>query len=115
YERQKLEGSLKAEKQGLLLHGLNESQVAEILETRKLLQTLVVRAPEHAHEASHSAPEHLFHVQKLNVLPGQHVEAGAPLCILADHCELLVEGRAFEGDVERLRRALEAGWPVTAH
>lgn len=120
YERQKLEAALRAERQGLVLHGLTESQVDDILETRKLLQTMTVRAPQQPHEQAHGdesgdKESHLFHVQRLDVQPGQQVEAGNPLCILADHCELFVEGRAFEDGAEQLKKALEEGWTVTAH
>lgn len=120
YERQKLEAALKADTQGLILHGLTEAQVDDILKTRKLLQNLVVRAPQHARDEGRAAageakPAELFHVQKLDVQPGQQVEAGSPMCILADHAELFVEGRAFEDNVEQLKQALEERWPVRAH
>lgn len=120
YEKQKLEGSLVAEKQGLLLHGLSEIQVEEIQKSRKLLQTMVVKAPEQSHddsetESSNGGHPHVFHLQKLDVQPGQQVEAGATLGTLADHCELFVEGRAFEDGMESLRQALTKDWPVDAH
>ena len=120
YERQKLEASLKAERQGLILHGITEPQVEDILQTRKLLQTVVVRAPQQSHEGHHhdeksAKTDHPFHVQQLNVQPGQQIEAGSPLCILADHYELFVEGRAFEDGAEQLKRALDQGWEVNAY
>jgi len=120
YARQKLEASLKAQRQGLVLHGLSDSQIDDILKSRKLLKTLVVRAPEQSHEelpsdTAAAGKEHVFHVQRLDVQPGQQVDAGSPLCILADHCELFVEGRAFEDGAEQLKRALAESWPVKAH
>ncbi len=114
YERQKLEASLLAERQGLLLHGLSDPQVDEILKTKKLLQTLSVLAPSHEHAHEHCREEHLFHIQELNVKLGQHVDAGALLGIVADHCELYIEGTAFEDDAERLRQALHAGQEISA-
>lgn len=59
-------------------------------------------------------PAHLFHIQALPVQLGQQVEAGQLLCVLADHCELFLEGQAFEDDVARLRRAAAAGWEIQA-
>jgi multidrug efflux pump subunit AcrA (membrane-fusion protein) len=120
YERQKLEASLKAERQGLILHGITEPQVEDILKTRKLLQTIVVRAPQQSHEGHHhdeqsAKTDHPFHVQQLNVQQGQQIEAGSPLCILADHYELFVEGRAFEDGADQLKRALDQGWEVNAY
>ncbi len=58
--------------------------------------------------------EHLFHVQKLPVQLGEHVQAGQLLCVLADHCELYIEGRAFEDDAIWLRAAAREGRSVTA-
>src|SRR5690606_13580038 len=47
YEQQKLEASLRAERQALLLHGMTEDQVDNILSKQQLLRTITVRAPEH--------------------------------------------------------------------
>jgi len=116
YERQKLEASLLAERQALLLHGLSETQVDQILRTRQLLRSLTVSAPDHEHEGESGAcaEEHLFHVQQLSVVQGQHVEAGETLCILADHCELYIEGHAYEDDAEALRAAVRDRIPISA-
>jgi multidrug efflux pump subunit AcrA (membrane-fusion protein) len=114
YEKQKLEASLRAERQALRLHGLSEEQVAAILSGRELLGSLSVQAPSHEDQNETCRHEHLFHVQQLAVKPGQQVEAGQMLCVLADHCELYVEGRAFEDDAQRLREATEKGWSVSA-
>jgi multidrug efflux pump subunit AcrA (membrane-fusion protein) len=114
YEKQKLEASLLAGKQALLLHGLSEGQVAEIRKSKQLLQTLTIRAPAHTHASDSCTEDHLFHVQRLSVSQGQQVAAGQELCVLADHCELFVEGRAFEDDARRLREAAKEGWTITA-
>jgi len=53
-------------------------------------------------------------VQKLVVEQGQHVSAGDLLCVLANHAELDIQGRAFEQDIPVLARAAKNGWPVTA-
>jgi multidrug efflux pump subunit AcrA (membrane-fusion protein) len=50
----------------------------------------------------------------LPVKTGQQVEVGQTLCVLADHCELYIEGRAFEDDAARLREAMQKDWPVSA-
>jgi len=115
YEKQKLEGSLKAETQALLLHGLSEQQVADILKTRQLLQYVTVVAPKHVHDEAAGEQEHLYHVQQLAVKLGQQVEAGKVLCVLADHCQLLIEARAFEDDAASLREAARQGQMISAH
>jgi cobalt-zinc-cadmium efflux system membrane fusion protein len=113
YERQKLEAQLRAQRQALLLHGLSQADVDGIVSTRQLLQSLTIRAPQHEDDCE-CAEEHLFHVQELSVERGEQVEAGAPLAVLADHCELYIEGTAFEEDAERLRQAAADGVNVSA-
>lgn len=114
YEKQKLEASLRAERQALLLHGLKENDVESILRDRKLFQSITVSAPAHGHDSEACREDHLFHVQELPVKLGQQVEAGQVLSVLADHCELYIEGRAFEDDAARLREATRQGWEVSA-
>jgi len=114
YEKQKLDAAILASEQALLLHGLSDEQVAEIRTTRKLLKSLTIRAPDHEHEGSRCGPDHLFHVQTISVSPGEQVDAGRELGVLADHCELMVEGRAFEDDAPPLRQAVKEGWDVSA-
>ena len=46
YEKQKLEGRLKAQRQSLLLHGLTPQQVDRIVETRDLVYEVRVDVPE---------------------------------------------------------------------
>lgn len=114
YEKQKLEATLRSSRQALLLHGLSEEQVDSILINRQLFQSIIVSAPTHLDDADACTGEHMFHVQELPVSPGQQVEAGQTLCVLADHCELYIEGRAFEDDASRLREAARNGWTLTA-
>jgi len=109
YERQKLAARLQAQRQALLLHGLVDDQVDEIAKTRYLLQSLTIRAP-----ARVDLDEHPYHVQSVAVQLGQQVTAGDTLCVLADHCELYIEGTAFEADTPELRKAIEVGTPVAA-
>lgn len=114
YEKQKLEAAQRAAEQALLLHGLSTEQVSAILTTRKLLQSITVFAPKQQHSEEACATTHSFHVQSLPVSPGEQIEAGIELCVLADHCELYIEGRAFEDDAGRLRRAAQDGWSISA-
>jgi cobalt-zinc-cadmium efflux system membrane fusion protein len=114
YERQLLEASLRAERQALRLHGLSEEHVEAVVRDRKLFQTLTVRAPAHDDDDENCREDHLYHVQQIPVTLGQQVTAGELLCVIADHCELYIEGRAFEDDAARLRQATREGWDVTA-
>jgi len=114
YERQKLQAALRAQHQRLLLHALTEEQVDQILETRSLLQEMTIVAPKQTEQSRHDVPEGHYHIRKLYVREGQHVDAGQSLCVLGDHCELFIEGRAFEEDADRLSEAAEHGWNVSA-
>jgi cobalt-zinc-cadmium efflux system membrane fusion protein len=96
----------------LVLHGLSEEQVAAILETRRLLPSISVLAPEATPGAASSAT--VLQVQKVNVARGQHASTGDSLAVLADHAELLIEGRAFEQDAAQISQALASGWRVAA-
>lgn len=104
YERQTVEATIHAETQALILHGFSHEQVQAVMANRRLLSSLSVYAPPLAHGDHH---EHSYHVVELNVRPGDYVEAGQSMALLADHCELFVEGRAFERDAAVLHRAAE--------
>jgi cobalt-zinc-cadmium efflux system membrane fusion protein len=112
YEKQKVEATLNAQRQSLMLHGMTQEQVKEILDQRKLIRGLTVYAPEHPPNGDDT--DHPFHVQTLRVKPGQYVAAGAALCVLADHHALYIEGKAFEQDVDELSKVLTSGRPVSA-
>lgn len=117
YERDKATGSLAALRQSLLLHGLTEQQVENIEKTRQVLRDVTVVAPPFAdyHDHTHTDIEHQYHVQSINVNPGESVTAGKLLGVLADHCLLFVQGQAFEGDAALLANALRSGATVDVH
>jgi len=77
-----------------------------------LLRTITINAPSHVHKDDGCEEEHLFHVQRLPVSQGQQVETGQELAVLADHCELYIEGRAFEDDAAKLREAAKKDWDI---
>ena len=91
YERHKSEAALRAQRQGLLLHGLSDTEINRILESRTLQQTMTVRTPELPDDTDEHQREHQFHIQSISVRRGQHVNAGDTLGVLADHCFLYVE------------------------
>ncbi len=109
YELRQLAGRLQSQRQALLLHGLSDDQVDEIVKTRHLIQSLTVRAP-----LQEKVDDHPYHVQSVEVQLGQQVSAGEMLCVLADHSDLYIEGTAFEADTPELRSAIENNTPVSA-
>lgn len=114
YELQKLEATHRAERQALLLHGLTEQQIDDIGANNKLLDKLTVFSPEHDSEHDNCQQTHLYHVQHLSAKVGEHVDAGQLLCLLADHCELVIEGRAFEADLPVLQGVARHNRHLTA-
>lgn len=136
YQQQRLEADLKANHEALLLHGLSTEQVAYIRSDRRLISSLDVTAPapkELIHpdeeksadqsEATDSLadqspgygakPAPLL-VQSVNVSPGEFVQAGQALAVLADYSELYIEGRAFERDAGLLAEAARKKLEVQA-
>jgi multidrug efflux pump subunit AcrA (membrane-fusion protein) len=116
YEKEKLAAVLRSQRQGLILHGLTAEQIDQILAQRTLLQglTIVVPQPNDPSPTANKPKERVYEVQQLNVEKGQFVNAGDRLCVLTDHSELYIEGKAFEQDAELLNTVLEKGWEVTA-
>lgn len=113
YERQKLEASLHAESQAMLLHGLTQPQVDSIRESGQLFQDIEISAPKHSHDDD-CAGDHPFQMQELTVTKGQQIEAGSHLAVLGDHCELQLEAIAFEDDAPLIRQAAQAGRKISA-
>jgi membrane fusion protein, heavy metal efflux system len=114
YEQQKLLATQRSQRQRLLLHGLSLEQVASILENRTLLKELTVYVPEPSADAKKTAAPRVLQVQELKVESGQHIKAGDPLCVLADHAELYIQGKAFEQDAAALNETAENHWPLSA-
>ncbi len=114
YEKQKLDATLNAQKQSLLLHGLTQEEIEGILKNRKLVQGVTVVAPPLPKNGYSVPPTHPFTLRSLFVKPGQYVEAGAQLCLLVDYAELFIKGRAFEHDGHSLLRASREKWKLTA-
>ncbi|QDV78318.1 efflux RND transporter periplasmic adaptor subunit [Botrimarina mediterranea] len=114
YERQKLEVALRANEQAMLLHGLSDEQVAAIRQTGQLFRNLTVYAPEHTDTEEACRGPHLFTIQRLGVARGEQIEVGRELAVLADHCELHVEGIAFEDDAAEIREAARERKEVSA-
>ena len=114
YEQQKIEAIVRAEQQALVLHGLTEKQIASIVKDRQLLQAVTVLAPSVTSSQPCCSHEEYLQVTDLSVTAGEHVTAGTRLCRLSDHCELYIEGKAFEQDADALNEAANQGAPITA-
>lgn len=122
YEQQKLQASLKSQRESLLLHGLTSEQVAEIQKSRSLRSEHTVFAPgkpvagnsKTLSESSSEAPadsaknDGLLVTEAVSIEAGRFVNTGDLLLTLADYSSLLVEGNAFEQDGELIAGVLNA-------
>ena len=114
YEFQKTEAALHSQRQALILHGLTEEQVDHIATARELLRTVTVFAPRPPEESAAEGSSCLLQVGRLDVDQGQQLSAGDRLCVLSDHSELYLEGRAFAEDSQLLNQVASRGTPISA-
>jgi len=142
YALDKLEAVIRAQRESLLLHGLAESQVAQVERMRRLIREVTVFAPAlHEDRSLHDEalsgpvapalvqpvgatssppsthPPHAaarFVVTELAAKRGQSVTTGETLTVLANYESLLAEGHAFQQDAEALATAVRNNWPIQA-
>ncbi len=139
YELQRLESARLIQMQELLVRGLTVEQVAQIVESRKLVRQFTVRVPggptpqamdaavdrgvtvlpvglarlvsEHQPAAN---PKLSYSIEQIDVFPGKMIQPGDELCDLALHDELALTGLGFQRDSELIAQVLEHQWSITA-
>jgi membrane fusion protein, heavy metal efflux system len=120
-ELERLTARIHAYRQDLEARGLPAEQIDDAA-NGEFLTEIVVRAPgekdstavaeSHADGAvANQEPEAFsFEVESLGAELGQQVVAGDVLFNLADHSELLIEGRGFKDDLPLIQTAIKNGW-----
>jgi len=118
YERDRLVAKVETKSQELLVRGITQPQVDEIIRTKKLLRTVIIRVPDNlippqlnAGDKMDNAPASYL-VEQLLARPGSMTEVGQDLCELSFHAVLVVEGQAYEKDLPRIREAIGKREPV---
>ncbi|WP_146573724.1 efflux RND transporter periplasmic adaptor subunit [Botrimarina hoheduenensis] len=129
YELRELQTTIGLRRDELIVRGLPEDQVEELFGNRRLLRSVVVRAPQLStgvalREESSPAVRTVaweeqtamqdLSIERLLVEPGQTVARGEALCDLASHSKLYLRVKAFERDVPLMARLAERGEPLTA-
>jgi membrane fusion protein, heavy metal efflux system len=139
YAKDKLEALIRSQREGLKLHGLSDRQVDAIANEGKLLRELHIVVPDidqHSDAEELRLSGHPFRtiafqenvqnldkqptdlrplvIESLQISKGQAVNAGDPLCTLADFSQLFIEGQAFEQDGAAIGVAVAKGWTVDA-
>jgi membrane fusion protein, heavy metal efflux system len=117
--------TMQAYRQDLKARGLPADQI-EAAAKGEFVTEIVVRAPGEPEpndaaiaanggaEASADRAPFAFEVQSLAVELGEHIAAGEVLCHLADHRDLLIEGRGFKDDMPLIQEAVKNGWEAQA-
>lgn len=110
YERSRIAAQQETRHQELIIRGLTDEQIKEIVKTRKLIRTVDIVVPtglvDHSATTKSSDPW-LYTIEELLVTPGLLVRPGDPLCNLAYHSALYLEGMAFERDVDAVTALLK--------
>lgn len=138
YEEKRLQVVIDAKQQELLVKGLTNEQLQSITQNGNLIRTITVRVPEGLRPSAEpmqspilgvstvgqdlnrlrKAPASagndpwVYSIEKLHVSPGILAAAGQPLCDLAFHETLLLEGQAYERDVPMITQLLQTGQGV---
>ncbi len=114
FDYERLQLSLRNRRQELVVRGLTEKQVDDIVSSKSFLREVTVGMHEMVDYAADAAQTEVssqpsfddglnFTVEELQVHPGMAVEPGQELCQVAYHTSLYFEGQAFEKDLELLR------------
>ena len=118
YEHRELETTIGLSRDELIVRGLSEAHVAAIEQTKRLVRTVVVSVPGDAvpeESLTSDRPAAVqpvaweegvgaeqYSIEDLGVDPGQKVQQGVTLCILAAHDRLYLRGQALETDLPLL-------------
>lgn len=115
----RLTTQLQAYRRQLQVFGLTPDQVTRA-EKGEVVTELTISAPNRLPAAMPVATgpavpsATLFEVQELKVNLGDQVQVGQVLCLLANHQQLFVEGRAFKSEAGALAFAAEKKVPIRA-
>jgi multidrug efflux pump subunit AcrA (membrane-fusion protein) len=115
YEKQRLQSRAQTRSQELLLRGLTAADLASIAKERQLIRQVTIALPHrlippqlNAGSLFSGIDEQLV-VEELLVKPGAIAQPGDPLCSLAYHAVLAIEGQAYEKDLPQIRQLLASG------
>lgn len=120
YEQKQLFAEINTRQQELLLHGLSETQVSAITQSRQLVKSIVIHVPGNLLTPQLNLPHNqldtanrTFVVESVNAQSGAVIKPGDDLCHLAFHELLVVEGHAFERDLPQVKELMEKQTDVT--
>lgn len=117
YEVKQLKAQESAVKQELRTRGMAETAIEQVVAERQLETLTKVYAPDFSSSSGAAKPadtaEHYgYSIEDLMVYPGKSVERGEPLCTIAYHSRLYLEGTAFPDDLPVLQKIIELNWKI---
>lgn len=108
-ELERQTATIQAYRQDLQARGVAEGQI-DAAGNGEFLTEIIVSAPAQETSPKAGVAAFTFEVESLEVELGQQVAAGDVLLKLADHSELLIEGRGFKDDLPLIQAAVKNGW-----
>jgi multidrug efflux pump subunit AcrA (membrane-fusion protein) len=112
-----LEQQLSTNKQELLQLGMDRSEISNLIDQRQLMQTIDIFAPDLPEQSSNPTQlenQKYYTVESIQALEGSNQAFGSSLCELTYHYDLLIEGFAYESDIDIISRANETSLGFTA-
>ena len=136
YEQRRMKSVIEARRQELLIRGLAQEDVEAIVREQQLVRSVVIRVPRdirpetppdvtqqtdnrHApfrlasHDERKPVGPWVYSVESMRVSPGSVLQAGQAVSDLAYHETLLIEGQAYERDLQTLTRIINDQLPVS--
>ena len=105
FEVTKLKTNYDAVCQELLLRGLTQSQLEDLIRNKNLVQKLMIYAPKLPDSETLDESTQWYTAEQIDALTGTNLQRGEPLCTLTFHGQLFIEGYAYESDLEKLTRS----------
>ncbi|MCR9199814.1 MAG: efflux RND transporter periplasmic adaptor subunit [Planctomycetaceae bacterium] len=136
YEQRRMKSVIEAKRQELLIRGLAEEDVDAIIREQQLVRSVVIRVPRDIrpetppgmtqrtngrnslfqltpHDERQPVGPWVYSVESMRVSPGSVLQAGQAVSDLAYHETLLIEGQAYERDLETLTGIINDQLPVS--
>lgn len=136
YERRRMVSIIESKRQELLIRGLTEQEVDGIIRNSKLVRSVVIRVPSGirpekppnmtikrdelggqfrlvSDATADDNGQWVYSVESMMVSPGSVLDDGEPVCDLAYHETLLIEGQAYERDLNTVSELINTQSPVS--
>ncbi|MDA7909351.1 efflux RND transporter periplasmic adaptor subunit, partial [bacterium] len=97
--------------------GMDRDGIKNLIGQKQLMQTIDIFAPdlpEGSGDSTQPEDQKYYTVESIQALEGTNQAFGSSLCELTYHDDLLIEGLAYESDIDKISSANETGLNFTA-